>query len=503
MKPLTLARFLARQSAAANLLQAFSTGFGSPLCIQDPQGAILFGELPAGPLEKHAIEQDGTLLGWVLSQKGGQPAAQLVAHLFSQEVERKALAGEVLDRYRELNLLYNLSENLVASPQPESISALILAQAGRLIQAVGSRVVLLNGSGRDYQVVSASGESDPLMPAGRLAILDEVLQTGRAQLVNDVLAGQGTAGEDPRSYSLLCAPLKTDRRVLGAVLLFVAAPAQYTAGDLRLLNAITLQAAPAIEIARLYQVAVEKARLERELQMARQVQASLLPSTIPYIQGWEFAARWLPARQVSGDYYDFIEQEHGQLGLVMADVADKGMPASLLMVFARSAVRASLDRTASPQAALSRANRLLCQEAPHGPFVTLFYARLDSLTGQLTYVNAGHNPPLHYQSAGQQLQLLKRTGIPLGIEPDSAYGQATVQLHQGDFILFYTDGATEAADPDQEEFGLARLQQFLLDHCQAPADQVLAALEGALDRFTGSAPPADDITLMFVRRIQI
>jgi sigma-B regulation protein RsbU (phosphoserine phosphatase) len=300
--------------------------------------------------------------------------------------------------------------------------------------------------------------------------------------------------------SILCVPLTTKDVVTGVVYVDNRLQAGiFTQGDLELLGAIASSAAIAIENARLYQVAVEKGRMERELQMARQVQASLLPRETPQLPGWEFAARWQPAREVAGDYYDFIPLDEGQLGLVIADVSDKGMPAALFMALTRSIVRASVARAPSPAEGIAHANRLICADSTGGMFVTLFYALLDPATGEFTYVNAGHNPPLLYRSEKDQLTELARTGMVLGVLEDAPFEQRTLQLSPGDLVLLYTDGVTDATDGDLQDFGMDRLRRMILEHQDAPAAGLVAGLEEAIGDFAASAAPFDDIAIVVMR----
>ncbi len=302
--------------------------------------------------------------------------------------------------------------------------------------------------------------------------------------------------------SILCVPLKIKDQVLGVVYVDNRLQAGiFTPDHLELLTAIASSAAIAIENARLYQVAVDKGRLERELQMAREVQAELLPRETPQIPGWEFVARWLPAREVSGDYYDFIPIDDGRLGLVIADVTDKGMPAALFMALTRSIIRASVGRAPSPVDGIAHANRLICEDATRGMFVTLFYALLDPVAGDVTYVNAGHNPPLLSRAGEDGLARLTLTGMPLGIDPDTHFEQRTVHLNSGDEILLYTDGVTDATDAQSVEFGMERLQPVILDHQHASAADLMAALEKAIDSFTGSAAQFDDIAVLIAKRL--
>ncbi|MDE3089073.1 MAG: PP2C family protein-serine/threonine phosphatase, partial [Chloroflexota bacterium] len=278
----------------------------------------------------------------------------------------------------------------------------------------------------------------------------------------------------------------------------------FTPDDLDLLTTIAASAAVAIENARLYQLAVEKGRMERELQMALEVQSSLIPQETPQIDGWDFAAIWRPARVVGGDYYDFIPiagTPAPQHGILIADVSDKGMAAALFMALTRSTVRASLLPGHTPAECITQANRLISADAAHGMFVTCFYAQLDPGKGELVYVNAGHNPPLVYSAAQNRLSELTRTGAALGMIDDQIYGQRTILLSRGDFILLYTDGISEAMNTAQEQFGTDRLERTVLANRDAASAEIIAAVERAVNDFIGSAAVFDDITALVVKRI--
>jgi sigma-B regulation protein RsbU (phosphoserine phosphatase) len=274
----------------------------------------------------------------------------------------------------------------------------------------------------------------------------------------------------------------------------------FSAGALKLLNSIAMQITPALEIIRLYQVAVDNERMERELLMARQVQQSLLPAEMPRIPGWDFARLWRPAREVSGDFYDLIVEGPDQLGLVIGDVTDKGMPASLFMVFARSALRASMGQNHAPAEAVAMANSLVCRDSFEGLFATLVYARLMPDSGQLTYVNGGHNPPLLYRARQDEIQLLKRTGLPLGVMDNSAYEQVTLQLQPGDFVLFYTDGITEAVNSANLEFGQERLLRAVYELRACSTEEIISGLEQAFNAYADPSQSFDDITMLAVRK---
>lgn len=299
--------------------------------------------------------------------------------------------------------------------------------------------------------------------------------------------------------SILCVPLQIKQTTLGVIYVDNHLQAGiFSRDDLDLLVSIAASAAIAIENARLYQVAVEKGRLERELQVAREVQRSLLPQQTPSLPGFEIGAWWLPAREVSGDYYDYLKTDAEHLAVVIADVSDKGMPAALLMALTRSTVRACLSGAGGLAERIANANRLLAADAANGMFVTLFCAEMDS-NGVVTFVNAGHNPPILVTAEGPVE--LRRTGAALGLFEDAAYTQRQVSLAPGDFVVFYTDGATDAMNAEGAEFGKERLFTFIHDQRRAAAPALAAALAAALQEFTGDAPAADDITLVIVRRI--
>lgn len=306
--------------------------------------------------------------------------------------------------------------------------------------------------------------------------------------------------------SILCAPLIVRDRTIGVI--YVDSRLQagiFTPADLELLTGIASSAAIAIENARLYQAAVETGRLERELQMARDLQAGLLPHDVPALPGWEFASHWQPAREVAGDFFDFIRPGGGAArqwaGALVADVADKGMAAAIFMALSRSILRASLANAASPAEGIAAANRLICEDATGGMFVTLFYAEVQA-SGGLTYVNAGHNPAYLVRAAGPCSEL-PPTGPLLGFSETVAYGQAQVQLETGDFVLLYTDGVTDALSGAGEEdsFGEERLLALLQTQRGGSAGGVLQALTAALAGFIGPTAPFDDVTMVAIKRM--
>lgn len=402
---------------------------------------------------------------------------------------RRAIATETLERYREIHLLYRVGEALAGTLDPQEVPRRALAEARAVLASDGGAVWLAAeddgaGAALDAAAGTVFGDAADAVPA-TLAALGEATKPA-------VLGADGAWG--PRVW----APLVSDGALRGGVLLARAAgAADFAAGDAKLLAALATQATAFLDVARLHRRALAQERLERELQLAFEVQARLMPRGSASREGWEVAAHWRPAREVSGDFYDVLDVGD-DLGLVVADVADKGMPAALFMAVVRSLLRASVGPDRSPAEAVAQTNRWACRDASDGTFVTLWYGQF-ARDGGLRYVNGGHNPPLLLRADGG-LERLARTGILVGWDPDVAFGQAELRLAPDDLILAYTDGVTEALAPDGSEYGEERLLEVASAARGGGAQAVLDAVCADLERFTAGADPYDDVTLVVVRR---
>jgi sigma-B regulation protein RsbU (phosphoserine phosphatase) len=269
---------------------------------------------------------------------------------------------------------------------------------------------------------------------------------------------------------------------------------------IEIINGIAQQAALAIQNDLLQQEMVVRERLETEVQLARQIQQTFIPQSLPTHSAWQLAARWRTARQVGGDFYDVIELPNGKLGLFIADVADKGMPAALFMALTRTLVRAAVIEMDSPAEVLRRVNDQLLPDTQSGMFVTAVYGVLDTTDGDFTYVNAGHNPPVWVQG-NSQIEKLTRTAVALGVMEQPNMMERTISLAEGDTLLLYTDGLTEAFNANDELFGDSRLVDALRVMKTDTADEVLILVEHRLNEFIESVPLGDDLTMLAVRRI--
>jgi steroid delta-isomerase-like uncharacterized protein len=241
----------------------------------------------------------------------------------------------------------------------------------------------------------------------------------------------------------------------------------------------------------------ERERIEQELQVARQIQQALLPEATPELYGWQLAAYYNPAREVGGDFYDFLELEYGHLGLVVGDATGKGMLAALVMATTRGMLRAVAQSLDSPGEVLRRVNNALYPDIPSEMFVTCFYAILDPKSGTLSYANAGHDLP--YLWHGGDVEELRAKGMPLGLMPEMSYEEKERALREGDSVLFYSDGLVEAHDPHYEMFGFPRLRVLIAEHGNQRT--LVDSLLDELYSFVGEGwEQEDDITLLTLER---
>ena len=271
---------------------------------------------------------------------------------------------------------------------------------------------------------------------------------------------------------------------------------------LNILNGIASQAATSIESVQLLAGLAARQVLEHELDLAREIQKSFLPARCPAVPGYELAAVWRSARRVGGDFYDFMLLSNGNVGIAIADVADKGVPAALFMALSRTLLRATSMSGRTPSDALHRTNALIMSDSRSDLFVTVFYGLLHPRSGSFTYANAGHNPPLWLNVRSGTLQRLHQHGMALGVIPDVPLGEYAIQIEPGDVLALYTDGVTEAFNVDGEEFGVERLEQVLRATAERSAEEIVAAIEAAVDEFVGDEPPFDDFTLVVMKRVK-
>jgi serine phosphatase RsbU (regulator of sigma subunit)/anti-sigma regulatory factor (Ser/Thr protein kinase) len=302
----------------------------------------------------------------------------------------------------------------------------------------------------------------------------------------------------------LVVPLVTQGELIGLLNLGPRLSDQeYSGDDRRLLESLAAQAAPAVRVGQLVREQEaeirSRERLDQELAVARLIQQNFLPRQVPELEGWGVAADYRPAREVGGDFYDFIDLPDGRLGIVIGDVTDKGVPAALVMAATWSVLRASAQRLLEPGAVLERVNEHLCPDIPENMFVTCLYGVLETDTGRLVFANAGHNLPV--VSLDGQVSELRARGMPLGLMPGMSYEETEAVLAPGAHLLLYSDGVTEAHDTSREMFGGDRLSEQMARTGNRDGDRLIGSLLDSLQRFTGGVEEQeDDITLVAIRR---
>ena len=334
-------------------------------------------------------------------------------------------------------------------------------------------------------------------------VLDEVVIRGKSVLTSD-------AQHDPRFASgtvvlqgvrsVLAVPLGVADKVFGII--YADSPiaeGRFTEDHLKVLTTLASVAAIRVENNRLIESRLDRERLERELALASEIQQRFQPTAPPIVPGYELQGISFPCYEIGGDYYDFIERDDGRLVIALGDVSGKGTAAALLMSSLHAAVHAQSASHDSLVGTISAVNRYLADNIPSNRFVTLFYAELDPESGALSFLNAGHNPPLIVHAAGTVEQLASG-GLPLGIKPDAEYREGRTQLQKGDVLCIYSDGVTEAQSPAGEEFGPTRLYEVVSRNIDASAAGIRDRIESALTKFAQGTSAADDITLVIVKR---
>jgi phosphoserine phosphatase RsbU/P len=335
-------------------------------------------------------------------------------------------------------------------------------------------------------------------------VMDEVLKNGKSVLTADAqhdprFASQTLALQGIRS--VLAVPLSVDERnVFG--LIYADSPTYETTFSEEHLNILTTLASVAsirVENATLLEERFERERMERELELATEIQQRFQPSAPPTMDGYEFQGISFSCYEIGGDYYDFIERPDGRMLIALGDVSGKGTAAALLMSSLHAAIHAQVSARSSLGETISSVNQYLTDNTPTNRFVTLFAAELDPRSGIIRYINAGHNPPLIGREDGSIAQL-SSGGFPLGIMPGAEFEVGETHLAPGEVLVIYSDGVSEANNINDEEFGMERLSSVVQNNVKASAAGMRDKVESALSSFTQTAPANDDITLVIVKR---
>jgi len=331
-------------------------------------------------------------------------------------------------------------------------------------------------------------------------LIGQVALTSEPIISSDVRKNPNYINARGQTRSEMVAPIISNTEVIGVFDLESDEFNAYSDDDLQVLMLLASQVAIIIEKVMLHEHLIEKKRLEGQLEVARQVQLELLPAKDPQLEGYDISAYNFPTEEVSGDYYDWVRIYDDQIGLVIADVSGKGVPAALLMAFLRASLRAATHIGYSPHISMAKVNYLLWESIERNQFVTAFYGILDVTNKTLTYTNAGHNPPILLKQNGD-VSFMNRGSVPLGMFRDTRYHDYYLTTEPGDLLLLYTDGVTEAQNEKEEEYGRDRLAQAVRSNHELGARDLITALHTEVVDWTGGRGATDDVTFFVIKAL--
>ena len=480
---LPLNRFIARSTATLGEVgNADSRAMFRFLLISGSLPGLVypFALLAAG---LYAVSGVGIYLFFVI----GVLLASFLANRLSRAVARHE------QRTREMTALEALGRAIIAAPpDAATLPELLSVHVPRML-SLNLRVLIWRLPG---EILYANPEKD-----GRYYVeqANQKIQAGEQAYYyfRDVWEPEALAGKIDQEG--LAVPIRDEAGShLGGIYLVQRRDQGAVRDYLTGLQSLAAQVASAVRRAEVYQQTLTHEKLAQELEVAGRIQATFLPSTVPDIPGWEIAAMLQPARQTSGDFYDFMELGNGRFGILVADVADKGTGAALYMALSRTLIRTyAMQYPDAPEEALRLANERILADTESDQFVTVFYAVLDTANGTMTYANGGHNPAFLLGGTGRDPQSLSKTGIPLGMFEGMAWQQQTVDVVAGEILVLYSDGVTEAQDAEGNEFGEKRLLAALQGES---AEGMVTAVLTAIHDFVGDAPQFDDVTLVIAAK---
>jgi len=424
-----------------------------------------------------------------------------VAEELSVAVENGLLVRRLQDDIRERELLLDAARAVSSSLQLDEVMEALLATLEKVVPYDAVGVYLLDRESGELTDLEHRG-----YPPGVAELLSARPGTGitgwaakNKQSVNigDVHADPRYIEARPSSRSEVAVPLIRSDDVIGVITIESDTANAYSDAQVGLLEIFAEHVASAVTNARLHERERQQARLDYEIELARQIQAAALPSEPLVGENFEVDGVNAASNVVGGDYFDYFVRQDGAVGLALVDVSGHGLSASLLMSAVRSAVRLSVDSTRTPAVLMTRLARLLHESTPLNQFVAAVLARLDPATGKLVYANGGHLPPVRIGADADEI--LPSSGVVLGAFPGSEYEDREMQLESGDVVVFHTDGLTELTNSEGEDFGVERLTELVRRYRSEPLDKIIEAVRVEARVFRGAATRHDDVTLMLLR----
>jgi sigma-B regulation protein RsbU (phosphoserine phosphatase) len=423
--------------------------------------------------------------------------------------------GPGLSTIDKLRMLLDITKTISRSLDLQEVLNLVMDTLDSLIPYDAAGIFLLHCVDK-AKVAEGEEPCEFQAEAVRGYDIDELrdvhLKLGEGFIGHVALSGQPIISpdvhEDPvyinarkETRSEMVAPIISNNEVIGVFDLESDELNAYSDDDLEVLLMLASQVAIIIEKVMLHEQLIEKKRLEGQLEVARQVQLELLPPGDPQLPGYDISAYNFPTEEVSGDYYDWVRIYEDQIGLVIADVSGKGVPAALLMAFLRASLRAATHIGYAPQISMAKVNYLLWESIERNQFITAFYGILDTVNRTLAYANAGHNPPLLLKASGEE-RFIERGGLPLGMFRDTRYHQYYLPIEPGDVLVLYTDGVTEATNPAGDEFGRERLATAVREAANLPARELIRSVQNEVLNWTDGKGASDDITFFVIKALK-
>jgi sigma-B regulation protein RsbU (phosphoserine phosphatase) len=417
----------------------------------------------------------------------------------------------------KLRMLLDITKKISRSLDVDEVLELVMDTLGSLLPYDAAGIYMIEGhaKGNDtgeselgalkgFSTTSVRGYDINELTGLHLKVGEGLLgyaaQTGEPLIVADVSLDPRYVNARRDTCSEMVAPIISNDKVIGAFDLESDRKNAYNEDDLEILMLLASQVAIIIEKAMLYEQSVEKKRLQAQLEVARQVQLELLPSRDPRLAGFDISAYNFSTEEVSGDYYDFVSLYEDHLGIVIADVSGKGVPAALLMAFLRASLRAAIHIGYAPNISMSKVNYLLWESIENNQYVTAFYGALDATNRTLAYANAGHNPPLLMDAEGQA-RFIERGGIPLGMFRDTRYYEYYLPILAGQTIVLYTDGITEATNAAGTEYGRERLERKVREGRELSARELINFLHADVLEWTEGRGASDDVTFVVIKAL--
>ena len=421
------------------------------------------------------------------------------------EIHASAAPDPTLTTVDKLRMLLDITKKISRSLDLDEVLELVMDTLGSLLPYDAAAIYLVEKDALGnpvYRAEALRGYALEDLVAPHLArgegFLGRVAQTGKPIWSGDVRQDLRYFEARKRTNSEMVAPVISNDEVIGVFDLESDAFNTYDEDDLQVLLLLASQVAIIIEKVQLHEHLIEKKRIQGQLEVARQVQLELLPEKDPNLTGFDIAAYNFSTEEVSGDYYDWVRLFEDQLGIVIADASGKGIPAALLMAFLRATLRAAAHVGYAPHISLTKANSLLWESIENNQFVTAIYGTLDAAHKTFAFANAGHNPPLLFKETGEAV-FIERGGLPLGMFRETRYYEHFLQLESDQILVLYTDGITEAANENGEEFEKERLVECVRMGKDLSARELIDLIHQEVLTFTGEKGLEDDGTLFIIK----